>query len=212
MVPESLTQGLSLTLLVSVVSLVAVWIPFSRAARIGLQAMSATRRLDSSQVERMLYNGPGSGRPSVTVQMLQVLRSAVREGSEAGHPTAFLIDASRQCVENDCDARYSRPIGMFANVLPPLGFIGTTAGLLILFLSMRVESESLELGALALALTSSIFALIGYAVLEALRIRLYGRTLARLDDAVAFHRKHAGAPRAEAGATAPGRPARATAG
>ena len=78
---------------------------------------------------------------------------------------------------------------MCANILPPIGFIGTTGGLMILFVSMRVASESLELGALAVALGSSIFALLGYTFLEGLRFRLYGRLLARLDDALEFQRK-----------------------
>ncbi len=71
---------------------------------------------------------------------------------------------------------------MFGSLLPPIGFIGTTGGMLILFLSMQVSDSSLELGALALALTSSIFALIGFSILEGLKIRLYGRLLLSLRD------------------------------
>ena len=78
---------------------------------------------------------------------------------------------------------------MCANILPPIGFIGTTGGLMILFVSMRVASDSLELGALAVALGSSIFALVGYTFLEGLRFRLYRRLLARLDDAQEFQRQ-----------------------
>ncbi len=80
---------------------------------------------------------------------------------------------------------------MYANVLPPIGFIGTTAGLLILFLSMRVANETLELGALAVALTSSLFALIGFTILEGMKIRLYGRMVGGMDEAVAYYRKRA---------------------
>ena len=47
--------------------------------------------------------------------------------------------------------------------LPPLGFIGTTLGLLILFVSMHVGDETLKLGALAFALTSRVCALLGVA-------------------------------------------------
>jgi len=71
---------------------------------------------------------------------------------------------------------------MYANILPPIGFIGTTCGLAILLVSMRASHDMLQMGALALALSSTIFALIGYALLEGLKIHLYGR-LARSIDA-----------------------------
>ena len=41
---------------------------------------------------------------------------------------------------------------------------------------------------LAMALTSSIFALVGFAVLEAMKIRLYGRMLECVDEAIAYYR------------------------
>ena len=75
---------------------------------------------------------------------------------------------------------------MYANILPPIGFIGTTGGLLILFLSMHMADSSLELGALAVALLSSIFALVGFSMLEGWKIRLYGRLLACVDEVLAL--------------------------
>ena len=48
--------------------------------------------------------------------------------------------------------------------------------------SMRISNDVLQMGALALALSSTIFALVGYATLESLKIGLYGR-LARSIDA-----------------------------
>ena len=59
-----------------------------------------------------------------------------------------------------------------------------SADTFVLFISRRMADAPLELGALALALTTSIFALIGFAVLEALKIRLYARLLACVDDVV----------------------------
>ena len=95
-----------------------------------------------------------------------------------------MIDASRQYAVNEYDSHYAQRISMYSNILPPLGFIGTTSGLLILFFSMHAASASLELGALALALVSSILALMGFAVLEGLKIGLYGRLLSCLDHAL----------------------------
>jgi hypothetical protein len=180
-------NDLSLTLLLSAASLLAVCVPFLRGLKVGLQALGATRRIDEQTLESRLRQGEEGRAQPVAVQMLAVLRKALQE-NQGGHPTEFLVDASRQYVMNDYEAHYARPISMAANILPPIGFIGTTGGLLILFLSMHIASDSLELGALALALTSSIFALIGFALLEGLKIRLYSRMLQRLDEALAFYR------------------------
>ena len=77
----------------------------------------------------------------------------------------------------------------YERLLPPIGCIGTTGGRLILFLSMHLADDSLELGALAIALTSSVFALIAYAGLEGLKIRLYARLLGSIRDVEALYHK-----------------------
>jgi len=59
---------------------------------------------------------------------------------------------------------------------------------LILLVSKHIQGTPLELGALGLALISTICALLGYALLEALRLRIYGRLLRCLDEVVSVHR------------------------
>ena len=187
--PEWMQSDLGITLMVSGVSLLAIWVPFYRGLLLCGQALGATRRLAPGELSRRLkQRGEAAGEP-VGLRMLRVLGKSLRERD--GQPTEFVVDASRQYAAHEYDASYARPISMYANILPPIGFIGTTGGLLVLFLSMRMASDSLEMGALALALTSSIFALIGFAVLEAAKIRLYSRMLAGLDDALAFYRTSA---------------------
>ncbi len=185
---EWLDSDLAVTALVSVVSLLAVWVPFYRGILICSQALGATRRLEPGEISQRLEKRPSGSSEPVALRMLRVLRKSIRESSRDGHPTEFVVDASRQYVAHEYDATYARPISMYANILPPIGFIGTTGGLLVLFLSMRIASDSLEIGALALALTSSIFALMGFAVLEGAKIRLYTRMLGGLEDALAFYR------------------------
>ncbi len=194
------SEDLTLTFLLTAVSLLAVCVPLWRGLGIGLRALLVTRRVPPGEIEQRLSQG-ASRSAAVTLQMLQVLRRAARE-NERRHPMDFLVDASRQCVANDYDAHYARPLSMCANILPPIGFIGTTGGLMVLFVSMRIASESLELGALAMALGSSIFALLGYTLLEGLRFRLYRRLLARLDEALEFQRDVARRSRGRAHATA----------
>jgi hypothetical protein len=182
--------GLALHLIVPLTAVAVFALPFSRGLRLCLQALAVTRAVEPDEIERRLERPVREPLESVTLQMLRVLRRALREAGE-GHPVEFLVDASRQYVVNEYDAHWGRPISMSANLLPPLGLIGTTAGLLALFLSKQVDSQSLELGALGLALIATIAALSGYAVLEAFKVRLYHRLLARLDDALAFYRSNA---------------------
>ena len=182
------SSDLALSLLLSLGALFFVLVPFSRGLRVGLQALGATRGLGPSEIAQGLKRSPGERSEPVALQMLRVLRKALSEVGSDAHPEEFLIDASRQYVSHDYESHYARPLSMYANILPPIGFIGTTFGLMILFLSMRVANDSLELGALAMALSSSLFALVGFALLEGLKIRLYRRLLVGLDDAIRFHR------------------------
>ncbi len=166
----------------SFVSLLVLWVPLARGMNLFLRARVATRSIANDELASV-RDGVVEGDP----QALALLFDRVEAESQSENPdtlsTAFIRDASRQYVVNEYDSRYADPIAMYANILPPIGFVGTTIGLMVLFVSMHVAHDSLQLSALALALSSSIFALIGYATLEGLRIHLYGR-LQRCLDAV----------------------------
>ena len=103
-------------------------------------------------------------------------------GTTAAEPDAFVRDAAKQLVVEEYESSFAEPISMYSNLLPPIGFIGTVCGLALLLYSMHMSHAMLQLGGLAMALSSTIFALIGYAILESLKIHLYGR-LARSIDA-----------------------------
>ena len=168
----------------TVLSLFAVWIPLYRGARVCLAARGATRRIGSAALRKALGQKPTPKDPLGLV-MLRVFARARRSG-DAGLTSDFALDASKQYAVNEYETSYARTISMYANLLPPIGFIGTTTGMLVLFVSMHLSESSLELGALAIALLSSIFALIGFASLEALKIRLHNRLLAALDEVAAL--------------------------
>ena len=168
----------ALALSATVLALIIVWIPFSRGLRIVFQGWAATRSLDAKAVEAGLCKETSEGVEPVGLLMVRIFRSSLRDREQSA--PEFLFDASRQYVMSEFDLYYSRPITMFANLMPPIGFIGTTISMLILFISMHKADSALELGALAGALTSSIFALIAYAILEAIKIRLHTRLLACL--------------------------------
>jgi hypothetical protein len=175
-----------LTGLMTLISFGIVCVPFYRGLRLCVQAFSATRRVPRSQLQRAAASEGGERAESLAVLMVRVLTKSLRESDE--HPTEFVLDATKQYVMNEYDVHYGRPISRYANLLPPLGLLGTSIGMLMLLLSMHFASERLELAALALTLTKTIFALVSFAVLEATKIRLHGRLLACLDDAVSLHR------------------------
>jgi len=172
--------------LMTLISFGIVCVPFYQGLRLCMQALSATRRVPRSQLQRAAASESGDRTESLSVLMVRVLAKSLRESDE--HPTEFVLDATKQYVMNEYDVHYAKPISMYANLLPPLGLLGTSLGMLMLLLSMHFASERLELAALALTLTKTIFALISFAVLEATKIRLHGRLLACVDDAVSLHR------------------------
>jgi hypothetical protein len=183
---ETITADLVLTCGMSALALAAVWFPLYRGLRLCLEARAATRLLEAAELKRRMEQAGSPGEP-LAMLMVRTLVKSLREG--AGHPREFIVDATKQYVVNEYDTHFARPISMYANLLPPIGFIGTTAGLLVLFVAMHLADGSLELGALAIALTSSIFALIGFSTLEGLKIRLYGRLLACVDEVLALQRR-----------------------
>ena len=184
---EGMTYDLIVTCSVSALSLVAVWVPLYRGLRLCLEARAATRRLEAPELRRRMDQPSAAPGEPLALLMVRTLVRSLRETT--GHPREFVVDATKQYVVNEYDANYARPISMYANLLPPIGFIGTTGGLLVLFVGMHMADGALELGALAIALTSSIFALVGFSTLEGIKIRLYGRLLACLNEVLELQRR-----------------------
>jgi biopolymer transport protein ExbB/TolQ len=174
-----------ITAMISGVWLLAIGLPLVKGLRLALQAFSATRRMPADALRRSLEPSARAGVEPLSGMCLRVLGKALRD-NQAGHPRDFLVEASRKVVESEYETTYAKRISMYANILPPIGFIGTLLGLLVLFISMQTSNASLELTALALTLVKSVFALCAFTFLEALKIVLYGRLLACLDDALAL--------------------------
>ncbi|MCP4905287.1 MAG: hypothetical protein GY910_09930 [bacterium] len=178
----------TMTILVTVIALVAVCVPFGQGLRTVLGGWAATRRVSAEELRRGKTDLPGRTEP-LALLMIRVLQKSLRDGEREDRPSDFVFDATRQYIINEYEHNYSRLITMYASLLPPIGFIGTTGGMLILFISMHMADDSLELGALAIALTSSVFALVAYAALEGLKIRVYSRLLVSLRDVEGLFQK-----------------------
>jgi hypothetical protein len=172
-----------MTVLVTGLALAVVLVPLAQGLRTILAGWSATRRVSPEELRAGKVDSTQAGvAEPLALLMIRILQKSLREGDREGQSADFVFDATRQYVLNEYDHHYSRLITMYASLLPPIGFIGTTGGMLILFISMHLADDSLELGALAIALTSSVFALIAYAALEGFKIRLYARLLTSIRD------------------------------
>jgi len=177
-----------LTTLAGIVALAAVWVPFYRGMRVCLRATAATRRIHSSDLRRGRSAPDGGGEP-LALLFVRVLRQSLREGSAPeGLPREFVVDATKQYVLNEYETHYARPISMYANLLPPIGFTGTTVGILMRLLSMHLSNQALELGALGTALVATVLALVGFASMEAVKVYLYNRLLVCLEEAISVVR------------------------
>jgi biopolymer transport protein ExbB/TolQ len=162
------------TALISTLALLAVWIPFWRGLRLALRARAATS---------CEFSGLEAREDSLALLLLRILQDSFQQ-NQAGHPAALLRDASKQYVMHEYEEAYERPLAMYANLLPPIGFIGTTLGLIVLFAAMQLSNQGMQLGALSLALTSTLFALVSFAVLEACKVALYKRLRRSMESAL----------------------------
>ena len=158
---------LRITLGVCIIAFAAVMLPLCK----GLALCWRARAITAASTQ--------TGAPGDVATRIDALTAAVAidagDQVSPGESLSFVRDAAHQLVVDDYETSFAQPISMYANLLPPIGFIGTTCGLAVLLVSMRMANDALQLGALALALSSTIFALVGYAGLEAMKIHLYGR-------------------------------------
>lgn len=183
-----LSTQATIVIVMSVLSLVAICVPLYRGLSLSARAFRATRLVPRPLLEKSLQFAAKGPADSIAVLMLRVLAKSLRSPDARTVASDFVVDASRQYVMNEYESSYSRPISMYANLLPPVGLAGNAIGMLILLVSKHMAGTALELGALGLALSSTIFALIGYALLEAIKLRLYGRMLRCLDEVVSLQR------------------------
>ncbi len=158
---------------VSVLSLLAVSSPLTKGTILCWRARAITR---SPRGGRQEESGAGN---RIAELVREIRQSPASTGS--AEPEAFIRDAAKQLVVSEYESSYAEPISMYSNLLPPIGFIGTVSGLAIRLYSMQVSDGALQLGGMAMALSSTIFALVSYAILESVKISLYGRLAVSID-------------------------------
>jgi hypothetical protein len=108
--------------------------------------------------------------------------AARKENMDNPYPGSFLIDATRQMVENLFQINYISKITMLTNLLPPLGFIGTVFGMIMIFMAKADPNSSLNTSGLGAALFTTLCALSAFVILEMLKIRLNNLSRIRIEN------------------------------
>ena len=199
----------ALTACVTIFALIVVWVPFVRGMRVTFQAWTATRHMDRASLVAALPRESREDVEPLAVLMLRIFRDSLASGEE--HSPEFVFDASRQYVMNEFEVNYTRLITMFGEPASADRVHRNHRWACSSCSCPCTKSDTtLELGALALALTSSIFALIAYAILEGIKIRLYTRLMQCLREVEHF-RNGARATLSPAGGAQAQQPARAPA-
>ncbi len=97
-------------------------------------------------------------------------------------PDAFIRDAAFQFSERYFEEKFLSPISMMANLMPPLGFIGTIIGMVVHFLSNTGTLKSdLAIAGIATALYTTFIGLVCFTFLEFLKKAFYSLLHKRID-------------------------------
>ena len=101
-------------------------------------------------------------------------------------PDTFIRDAAFQFSERYFEKKFLEPMSMLANLMPPLGFIGTILGMVIQFLSNSGNLKSdITIVGIATALYTTFIALIFYTFLEFLKRIFFSLAQKRIDEGLA---------------------------
>ncbi|MFZ5563117.1 MAG: MotA/TolQ/ExbB proton channel family protein [Thermodesulfobacteriota bacterium] len=138
---------------------------------ISIKAFIWLRGVDSQTIADQLDEPPRADDPLVTI-VTKTVHRAVHNPDTGGADGLFVADATRQMVENMFDNRYMEPMTLSANLLPPLGFIGTVFGMILIFLVKVDPGSELNTIGLGAALFTTLAALILFVALEIIKMWL----------------------------------------
>lgn len=118
---------------------------------------------------------------------VKTLYAAHDEHKGTPYPVSFLIDATHQMMENNYHTRYINKITMITNLLPPMGFIGTIFGMIMIFLAKGDPNSDLNTTGLGVALFTTLIALTCFVILEVFKKNLINLATSRIQRALAYH-------------------------
>ncbi len=156
------------------------------------------RALARCDPHKIAGNGPSSDFYTNTKTPLSIIAGAFFEKSKKHYlqkqeddqasertvlPDAFIRDAAFQFSERYFERTFLDPISMIANLMPPLGFIGTIMGMVIHFLSNTGSLNSeITMAGIATALYTTFIGLICYTFLEFLKKTFCTLAQKRIDE------------------------------
>jgi biopolymer transport protein ExbB len=111
----------------------------------------------------------------------KTLYTAHKEYKKGTYPQSFLVDATRQLMENLFEVNYLSKITAISNLLPPMGFIGTIFGMIMIFMAKADPNSELNTTGLGVALFTTLAALSCFVVLEALKMRASSLSKQRIE-------------------------------
>ncbi|MDY6830861.1 MAG: MotA/TolQ/ExbB proton channel family protein [Thermodesulfobacteriota bacterium] len=152
---------------------------------ISLKAFRWLRRVDDQTIEGSLSEVPYADDPVVMI-VAKTVSGDRRDPRRNAAERLFLADATRQMAENMFESRYMEPLTMFASLLPPLGFIGTVFGMILIFLVKVDPGSELSTIGLGAALFTTLAALILFVVLEIIKLWLLRLFRDRVDKGLSF--------------------------
>jgi biopolymer transport protein ExbB/TolQ len=101
-------------------------------------------------------------------------------------PDAFIRDAAFQFSERYFEEKFLDPVGMMANLMPPMGFIGTIIGMVVHFLANSgTLNTEVTVAGIATALYTTFIALLCFTSLEFLKKIFYGLAHKRINEGLA---------------------------
>lgn len=96
----------------------------------------------------------------------------------------FLVDATHQLVENLFLSKYVNKITMITNLLPPMGFIGTIFGMIMIFLAKGDPNSDLNTSGLGAALFTTLMALTCFVLVEVVKKSVINLAESRINRAL----------------------------
>ncbi|MDY6854312.1 MAG: MotA/TolQ/ExbB proton channel family protein [Thermodesulfobacteriota bacterium] len=122
----------------------------------------------------------------LTILTGKTLYDAYKAHKQATMPIFLkaLEDSTEQIMENFFENRYIRPISMYSNLLPPIGFIGTIIGMILVFSTKGATGSQVNATGLGVALLSTLYALSGFVVIEIIKMWFVNRASHCIDNGI----------------------------
>lgn len=114
----------------------------------------------------------------------KTLYTAYNDQKEGNYSKSFLTDATHQLIENLFHTKYVNKITMITNLLPPMGFIGTIFGMIMIFLAKGDPNSDLNTTGLGAALFTTLMALSCFVMIEVLKKSIINLSESRIDRAL----------------------------